>query len=173
MVPTLGIFEGQMHPTHNDNVIRFWDDGNYTLPTIGWEGHDEGDTSPNADTSAWSGTGKFTKITIEEAAKYLGMDGSDLTPETCTKQYEGAWDETHTKRTDPINTTMTTLEEEVAQLQADNNELMSRVTAVEESLATIDGSGGGDAKSTSSPYTMTKWMMLVAVITGFLFIDFS
>ena len=46
--------------------------------------HDEGDTHPNADTSAWSAPGKFTKITAEEAANHLGMDTSYLTPEMCS-----------------------------------------------------------------------------------------
>jgi hypothetical protein len=85
MIPILGIFEIQLHSTIDDNVIRFWDDGNMTLPIIGWEGHDEGETSPNDDTSAHSVTGKLTRITTEKAAKYIGMDESDLTPETCAR----------------------------------------------------------------------------------------
>ena len=60
MVPTLGIFEGQLHATYDDWVNRYWDDGSSTLPILGWEGHDEGDMGPNADTSAWSGNGAFT-----------------------------------------------------------------------------------------------------------------
>lgn len=49
-VPALAIFEGQIHSTHDDLVIRFRDDGSSTLPSLGWEGHDEGDKSANADT---------------------------------------------------------------------------------------------------------------------------
>ena len=47
---------------------------------------------PNADTCAWSAPGKFTKITAEEAANYLGMDTSYLTTEKCaaSKQYKEA-----------------------------------------------------------------------------------
>jgi hypothetical protein len=60
-------------------VWRFCDDGSSTLSFIGWEGHGEGDTSLNADMSTWSGAGMYTKITIEDAAKYLGMDVSYLT----------------------------------------------------------------------------------------------
>jgi hypothetical protein len=199
MVPTLDIFEGQMHATHDDFVLRFWDNGNSTLPFIGWEGHDEGDTSPNADTNAWSGTGKFTKITIEEAAKYLNMFEkyisiveSDLTPETCRKQYKVAWDETHTKpAADPINnTTMTsTLEEEVAQLKVDNKELMSRVASIEESIAADDGGGGcggRDLTSTSPSASasasawydnsiienMIKPIMLLTAVAGLILVDF-
>ena len=84
-VPALGIFGGQKYPTHDDLVIHFWDNRNSIFPTIGWEGHhNEGDTHPNADTSAWSAPGKFTKITAEEAANHLGMDTSYLTPEMCS-----------------------------------------------------------------------------------------
>jgi hypothetical protein len=73
----------------------------------------------------------------------MSIDESNLTPETCRKQYKEAWDKTH-KPTGPINNiTMTAaaLEEEVAQLKVDNSELMSRVTAIEESLAA--GRDGG------------------------------
>ena len=34
MVPTLGIFEGQIHATHDDWVYRYWDDGSSTLQPI-------------------------------------------------------------------------------------------------------------------------------------------
>jgi hypothetical protein len=97
-------------------VIDWWCD----LEFIGSEGHDEDDTHPNSKTSDFSATGKYTKITAEEAAKYLGMDVSDLIPGTCTKQYKEVWNATHLP--DPINkTTMTAIE--VAQLKAENEEL--------------------------------------------------
>ena len=175
MVPTLGIFEGQMHGTHDDSfVYRFWDDGNLTLPFMGWEGYVEGDTTHSnySDTSsAFSAVGKLTKITTEEAAKYLNrvekyisIIESDLTPSTCRKQYKAAWDETHNKPADdPINTTtmtmamaMTTLEEEVAQLKFDNKELMSRVASIEESVATGGDGGGGGGDGDGSDPTSTS-----------------
>ena len=34
LVPTLGIFEGQIHATHDDWVYRYWDDGSSTLQPI-------------------------------------------------------------------------------------------------------------------------------------------
>ena len=202
MVPTLGIFEGQMHGAHDDSfVYRFWDDGNLTLPSMGWEGYVEGDTThSNSDTSsAFSAVGKLTKITVEEAAKYLNrvekyisIIESDLTPSTCRKQYQAAWDETHNKSADdPINTTtmtmamaMTTLEEEVAQLKFDDKELMSRVASIEESVATDGGGGGGDPTSTST--STSAWydnngiienmikpiMLLTAGVAGLILVDF-
>jgi len=202
MVPTLGIFEGQIHPTNDDWIMRYWDDGSSTLPTLGWEGHDAGDTSPKADTSVFSLMGTFTKITTEAAAELLGMDVADMTPATCSMEYEAAWNDTNVP--DPIDTN-------VAQLQADNKELMSRIAAIEESdneelmsrLAAIEeimsriaaieesltanGSGsdgdGVDATSTSSSPFM-KWfeydttdnvmksIMTVAVIIGLVAVDF-
>jgi len=181
MVPTLGIFEGQWHDTRDDWVYRYWDDGSSTLPILGWEGHDEGDTSPNADTSAFSGSGTLTKITAESAAKLLGMDVADMTPATCSTEYAAAWNATHVP--DPIDTSVTALEESVAQLRADNKELMSRM-AVMEGILTANGSGdGGDPTSTASiPFmawyehatmgSVVKSIMTVAVIIGLVATDF-
>ena len=132
LVPTLGIFEGQWHTTHDDLVWRYWDDGRSTLPILGWEGHDEKDIHPDADTSAWSGIGTLTKITPEAAANYLGMEVADLTPAMCSTEYAAAWNITHVP--DPIDTSVTDLEETVAQLQADNKELLARIVAIEGSL---------------------------------------
>ena len=153
MVPTLGIFEGQIHNTQDDWIIRYWDDGSSTQPLLGWEGHDEGDTSPNADTSALSLSGTFTKITTEAAAELLGMDVADMTPETCSTEYEAAWNSTHVP--DPIDTSVTTLDETVAQLQANNKELLSRIDAIEGSL-TADGSGDGDGEGENPTSTATS-----------------
>ena len=185
LVPTLGIFEGQYHATHDDWVYRYWDDGNSTLPLLGWEGNDAGDTHPNSDTSAFSDNGTFTKITTEAAAELFDMDVVDMTPATCSKEYEAAWNRTHVP--DPINTSVTTLEETVAQLQANNKELLSRITAIEGSLtATGSGSSGDDgeapATSSSSPFmawyehttmdVVLKSIMTVATIIGLVAIDF-
>ena len=179
MVPTLGIFEGQFHTATDDWVFRYWDDGSSTLPLLAWEGHDEGDTHPNSETSAFSGSGAFTKITTEAAAELMGMDVADMTPETCSMEYEAAWNATHVP--DPIDTSVTALEETVAQLQADNKELLSRIVAIEGSLpANGSGSSGEDgeamATSSSSPFVaaikhatmdiVMKSIVTIAVIIG-------
>jgi len=192
MVPTLGIFEGQWHTTYDDLVFRYWDDGSSTLPVLGWEGHDAGDTHPNAFTSAWSGSGTITKITTEAAAELLGMDVADMTPATCSMEYEAAWNDTNVP--DPIDTNVAQLQADNKELmsriaaieESDNKELMSRIAAIEESL-TANGSGsdgdGVDATSTSSSPFM-KWfeydttdnvmksIMTVAVIIGLVAVDF-
>ena len=98
MVPSLGIFEGQFHATFDDLVVQYWDNGSATLPTLGWK--DEGDTRPNTDTSAFSGSGTFTKITTEAAAELLGMDITDMTPATCSMEYEAVWNAAYVP--DPI-----------------------------------------------------------------------
>ena len=185
LVPTLGIFEGQIHPTHDDAIFRFWDDGSATLPILGWEGHDEGDTHPNADTSAFSGMGAMTKITTEAAAELLGMEVADMTPATCSADYEAAWNATHVP--DPIDTSVTVLEDTVAQLQADNKELLSRIVAIESSLpANGSGSSGDDGEATatsaSSPFMAAfehattdigvKSIMTVTIILGLVAVDF-
>ena len=171
LVPTIGIFEGQVHDTRDDWSNRFWDDGSSTLPLLAWEGHDEGDTSLNSNTSAWSSSGAFTKITTDEAAKYIGMDVADMTPATFSTEYEAAWNATHVP--DPIDTNIATKEEElmlrvgtiekslvaaeedVAQLQADNKELQADnkellllVASIEESLAAAGAKNTGSGKST-------------------------
>ena len=92
--------------------------------------------------------------------------------------YEAAWNDTHVP--DPIDTSVTDLEETVAQLQADNKELMSRIVATEGSIPAI-GNGGSDeeketATSSSSPImaafelatmdSVTNSIMTVVVIIG-------
>ena len=103
-----------------------------------------------------------------------------MTPATCRREYEAAWKATH--EPDPIDTSVTTLEETVAQLQADNKELLSRIVAIEGSLpAKGSGSSGEDeaapATSASSLFMMAafehattdivmKSIVTVAVIIG-------
>jgi len=185
LVPTLGIFEGQRHATHDDVIFRFWDEGTSTLPFLGWEGHDEGDTHPNTDTSAWSSSGTITKITTKAAAKLLGMDVADMTPTTCSTEYAAAWNATHVP--DPIDTSVTDLEDTVAQLEADNKELLSRIVAIEGSLPAPGSSSSGDdgeapATSSSSPFMaafehattdiVMKSIVTAAVIMSLVAVDF-
>ena len=141
-------------------VFRYWDDGSSTYQLLAWEGHDEGDTSPDAWTSAFSAIATMTKITTEAAAELLGMDIADMTPAACSMEYEAVWNATHVP--DPIDTSETTLEETVAQLQA-------RIVAIEGGL-------------TSSPSTawykydtmdvVMKAIMTVATVIGLVAIDF-
>ena len=176
LVPALGIFEGQIHPTYDDLAFRYWDDGSSELSTLGWEGHDQGDTNPNGQTSAWSGSGTLTKITTEAAAELLGMDVADMTPATCTGEYEASWNFTNVP--DPIDTSVTDLKETVAHLLADIKELRSLI-------ANGSGNSGedGEVPATSASSLMAwyehatmdivmKSIVTVAVIIGLVAIDF-
>ena len=57
-VDQLNVFQGQTHKNADDFVWRYWDDGRPSMSEIGWEGHDEGDMSPNSATSALSAVGE-------------------------------------------------------------------------------------------------------------------
>ena len=76
---------------------------------------------------------------------------------------------------------MNKLEECVAQLQADNKELLPRIAAIEESL-TANGIGSGEDGTSSSPFMawykhdtkaiVVKSIMTVAIIIGLVAVDF-
>ena len=108
-----------------------------------------------------------------------------MTPDTCSTEYEATWNATHVP--DPIDTSATTLEETVAQLQADNKELMSRIVAIEGNLPATGSSGSsdedGEVPATSASPLMAwyehatmdiviKSILTVAVIIGLVAIDF-
>jgi hypothetical protein len=76
---------------------------------------------------------------------------------------------------------MTTIEEEVAQLQVNNKELMSRVASIEQSVVANGGSDGVDPtcmSSTSAWYNdgiivnMIEPIMLFTAAAGFILVDF-
>ena len=85
------VFEGEFHADIDDWVYRYWDDGSKTAPYIGWEGHDEGDMSPNAATSSHSGFGKFSWMSVEEAAQLYNTSVDEFTPETFKQVYYDTW----------------------------------------------------------------------------------
>ncbi|KAL7534576.1 hypothetical protein ACHAWF_004873 [Thalassiosira exigua] len=90
-VPQSNVFEGQLHKSDDNLVIRYWDDGRLTASTMGWEVHDEGDIHPNADTSSWSQLGGLSWISAGEAASLLNNNATDLTPEAFRDIYREVW----------------------------------------------------------------------------------
>ena len=86
-VEQLNIFQGEFQKNTDDYVFRYWDDGRPSMPLIGWEGHDEGDLSPNAATSAWSGVGEFKCTSVEDVAKLFNTTTDKLTPDTFKDVY--------------------------------------------------------------------------------------
>ena len=96
-VEQLNVFEGQFHADVDDWVARYWDDGRKTVPEIAWEGHDEGDMSPNAATSSWSSFGELTWLSVDEVAKLFNTTVDDFTPETFKQFYLDTWIKAHEK----------------------------------------------------------------------------
>ena len=96
-VEQLNVFEGQYHQDTDDWVYRFWDDGRKTGPAIGWEGHDEGDVSPNAGTSSRSGFGEMTWMSVGEVAQLFNTSEDEFTPEKFKQVYLNTWIKEHEK----------------------------------------------------------------------------
>ncbi len=95
-VEQLNVFEGQLHVNTDDKVIRYWDDGRKTMPQIGWEGHDEGDVSPNAATSSFSNFGDFTWLSVEDVPQLSNTSAVDVfTPEKFKQVYMNLWIKSH------------------------------------------------------------------------------
>ena len=89
------IFQGQFHMDTDDNTYRYWDDGRKTAPYIGWEGHDEGDMSPNAATASYSMFGKMTWMSVEEVAQLFNTSVDEFTPEIFKQIYLDTWIKNH------------------------------------------------------------------------------
>ena len=89
------VFQGQLHQDTDDWVTRYWDDGRKTSPMIIWEGHDEGDMSPNAATSSISGFGEVTWMSVEEVAQLFNTSVDEFTPETFKQVYLDTWIKNH------------------------------------------------------------------------------
>ena len=114
------------------------------------------------------------KLTV--TAELLGMDVADMMPATYSTEFEAAWNATHVPN--PINTLVTALEETVAQLQANNKELVSRIVAIKGGLPASGSGSCRQAKATasSSPFMATieyattdivmKSIVTVVVIIG-------
>ena len=95
LVEQQNIFEGQFHANADDWVSRFWDDGHKTVPTLTWEGHDEGDMSPNAATSSLSAFGEMTWMSVEEVAQLFNTSVDEFTPEKFKQAYLDTWIKGH------------------------------------------------------------------------------
>ena len=91
----LNSFEGQLHSNTDVWVHRYWDSGLKTMPTIAWQGHDEGDMSPNAATSSLSMFGEFTWMTVEEVAQLFNTSVDEFTPDKFKQVYEDTWIKEH------------------------------------------------------------------------------
>ena len=89
------VFEGQFHANTDDWTIRYWDSGLKKGRYIMWEGHDEGDMSPNAGTSSLSAFGEMTWVSVEEVAQLFNTSVDEFTPETFKQVYSKTWIKDH------------------------------------------------------------------------------
>ena len=129
-VEQLNVIQGQVHKNSDDWVNRYWDDGRSSMTFIGWEGHDEGDMSSNAATSAWSSVGEYIWTPVEDVAKLFNTTTDKFTPETFKDFYADAWIKTH--------------EYEAAEMNP-NPEAEEAIIDQVKNETTISGTGGADA----------------------------
>jgi hypothetical protein len=99
-VEQLNLFEGTIHTNSDDVVLRWWDDGRKTMPSVGWETTDEGDKNLNAATSAWSAIIKITWMSTEEVSTLLNKTKADM---EFDKVYTKAWIKSHEEEAEMAN----------------------------------------------------------------------
>ena len=136
------MFQGQLHGNTDDYVLRYWDDGRPSMPYIGWEGHDEGDLSPNAATSAWSSVGEFIWTSVEDVAKLLNTTADEFTPETFKQVYADVWIKEHKLEAAVDNPYP---EAEMAIIEQVKNEINSGVGETDEPASTATNDGNTEA----------------------------
>ena len=127
------------HSNADNNVFLYSDTGLSSMPYLGWETHDEGDLSPNADTSSWTATGQVTWLSTEEAAALLNNDAADFTPETFVEVYEKVWNDQHAYA-EPTSTggESTNEDEEEESTDTDTEEADKNDSNTEESMTAAD-----------------------------------
>ena len=140
-VEQLNIFQGQYHSNTDDYVWRYWDDGSKTAPTIGWEGHDEGDMASNAATASWSAFREITWMTVEEVAQLLNKSADEFTPEKFTQVYEDTWIKQHEKEA-AENNPNSGAEQEIIEEVKGETDPTGETTAPTESDTEGDGGSG-------------------------------
>ena len=149
-VEQLNIFEGQFHSNVDDWVVRYWDDGRKTMPTIAWEGHDEGDLNPNAATSSWSNFGQVTWMSVDEVAQLFNTSVDEFTPETFKQVYLNTWIKDHEKEAAENNPNSEAELEIIEQVKNETNSAddTATTTPVEpDSTATEDGGNSDGANA--------------------------
>ncbi len=146
-VEQLSVFEGQLHQNTDDWIFRYWDDGRETAPTIGWEGHDEGDMSPNAGTASLSAFGEFAWMSVEEVAQLLNKSVDEFTPETFKQVYKNTWIKGHEEEAATQNPNP---EAELAIIEQVMNETDSSGETTSPAETNTEGDGGSGT-NTATP----------------------
>ena len=145
-VEQLNVIQGQVHKNNDDLVFRYWDDGRSSMPLIGWEGHDEGDLSPNAATSALSGVGEFIWTSVEDVVTLLNTTADEFTPETFKQVYADVWIKEHEEEAAENNPNPDAEEAIIGQVE---NETNSGAGETDEPASTATNEGNTEADDNS------------------------
>ena len=147
-VEQLNVFEGQYHSDTDDWVHRFWDDGRKTMPTIMWEGHDEGDMNPNAATSSLSGFVDYTRVSVDEVAQLLNTSVDEFTPEKFKQVHLDTWIKLHEKEAAEENPNPGPELEIIEQVKNETNyaDDTATATSVESDGTDAQDDGGSDGE---------------------------
>lgn len=86
-VEQTNVFEYAAHRNTENMVTRFWDDGRKTMPLNMWVTHEGVETN-----GAHQVVGQFVWLSANEAAGFIGVNTTDLTPEKFSGVYEQVWD---------------------------------------------------------------------------------
>ena len=86
-VEQTNVFEYAAHRNTENMVTRFWDDGRKTMPLNMWVTHEGIETD-----GAHQVVGQFVWISANEAAGFIGVNATDLTPERFSGVYASVWD---------------------------------------------------------------------------------
>ncbi len=141
----LNIFQGQYHSNTDDYVWRYWDDGSKTAPTIGWEGHDEGDMASNAATASWSAFREITWMSVEEVAQLLNKSADEFTPEKFTQVYEDTWIKQHEKEVASDDPNAEAEQEIIEEVKGETDSAGETTSTTEPN--TEDGGSGSDVST--------------------------
>ena len=85
-VEQTNVFEFVGHRNTENMATRFWDDGRKTMPLNMWVTHDGVKTA-----NAHQVIGQFVWLSSEEAAGFIGVNATDLTPERFSHVYASVW----------------------------------------------------------------------------------
>ena len=144
-VEQLNVFEGQYHSNTDDYVWRYWDDGSKTAPTIGWEGHDEGDMASNAATASWSAFREITWMSVEEVAQLFNKSADEFTPDKFNQVYMDTWIKEHEKEAAENNPNPESEQEIIEEVKNETDSTTETTSPAE--------SGTGDGGSGTNPAT--------------------
>ena len=156
------VFEGQVHTDTDDHLYRYWDDGRKSVPVLGWEGHDEGDMSPNAATSSFSNFGQITWMSVEEVAQLFNTSVDEFTPETFKQTYLNTWIKGHEEEAAEKNPNPLPELEIIEQVKNETNYVDETTTASQPDSTTVEDDGSNGANPVEDGSGSGRQLMSVA-----------